>query len=83
MYTFTAVRWGRDIEEVRDTWEGIVERLDYWLVWDEEGGYMRCAPKKLTAPSGKEVGMRELYAYSHGNETEDTLYAKLTREGGA
>ena len=84
MYVFKAVRWGRDIEETADTFTGLVSILHRWLVWDEDGGYMRCAPHSVTrTDNGKSVGSRFLYAFSRGEESVTSLRRALASKRGA
>jgi hypothetical protein len=74
-YTFTALRWGRGIEETADTFAELRAILEGWLVWDEDGGYMRCAPSRVERDNGKSVDSSFLYAISHGEKS----YAELRR----
>ena len=68
MYQFNAVRFGRDITANANSLRGIANILARWLVWDEDGGLMRCSPDSLTYKGVEILDSRELYRYSHGSE---------------
>lgn len=68
MFTFNAVRFGHDIRANANSLRGVFDILERWLVWDEDGGLMRCSPDSLTYNGVAVLNSRELYRYSHGSE---------------